>query len=360
MSFLSQQAKEELARIAREIVSPGKGILAADESTGTIGKRFQAINLENSETNRRAYRQLLFTADKDLGKFISGVIMYEETMYQKSDDGIPFPQLLKERGVLTGIKVDKGTVNIAGLKDETFTQGLDGLGERCAKYKKDGASFAKWRAVLKIGPSQPSNFAIENNAQGLALYAAICQQNGLVPIVEPEILMDGDHDLNVAFDTTVRVLSAVYKALNDSGVYLEGTLLKPNMVCPGTDCKKQYGSKEIACMTIEALRRSVPPAVPGIVFLSGGQSEEEATENLYHMNAMKKQEPWALSFSYGRALQASCLKAWKGDKNNLDQGQKVFMARARANGLATLGQTEGCKTANCGTKESLFEANYKY
>eukprot|EP00127_Corallochytrium_limacisporum_P003763 Clim_evm95s152 gene=Clim_evmTU95s152 len=356
---LSAELKQELASIAKQVAARGKGILAADESTGTIGKRFAGINVENNEPNRRNYRQLLFTSD--LGNFISGVIMFEETLYQKTDDGVLFPELLKKKGVLTGIKVDKGVVILPGTSDETTTQGLDNLDQRCAQYKKDGADFAKWRSVLKIDVKNgcPSELAVYENAKVLARYASICQKNGLVPIVEPEILMDGDHDLEIAVKVASRVLAATYKALHDHHVYLEGTLLKPNMVCPGQDCKTKYSPDDIAMATITVLQRTVPVAVPGIMFLSGGQSEEEAT---VHLNAMNNKEgvctPWSLSFSYGRALQASCLKAWVGKSENVAAAKEVFLARARANGEAQLGKYSGSAAGQ--SSGSLFEANYKY
>uniref|UniRef100_A0A672JQ33 Fructose-bisphosphate aldolase n=1 Tax=Salarias fasciatus TaxID=181472 RepID=A0A672JQ33_SALFA len=326
--FLTPEQKKELSDIAQRIVAPGKGILAADESTGSVAKRFQSINAENTEENRRLYRQLLFTADDRVNPCIGGVILFHETMYQKTDDGKPFPQYLKERGMVVGIKVDKGVVPLAGTNGETTTQGLDGLYERCAQYKKDGADFAKWRCVLKITPTTPSRLAIIENANVLARYASICQMHGIVPIVEPEILPDGDHDLKRCQYVTEKVLAAVYKALSDHHVYLEGTLLKPNMVTAGHSCSHKYSNQEIAMATVTALRRTVPPAVPGITFLSGGQSEEEASVNLNAMNQCPLHRPWALTFSYGRALQASALKAWGGKKENGKACQDEFIKRA--------------------------------
>jgi len=273
VSYLSKEKEDELRKNANAIVHPGKGILAADESTGTIGKRFEKIKVANEEENRRQYRQLLFAADPSISESISGVILYEETMYQKADDGSPLIKLLQDKHILPGIKVDKGTVDLAGTDGETTTQGLDGLAERCAKYARDGAKFAKWRSVLKIGPHTPSYQAMLENANVLARYASICQQNGLVPIVEPEVLPDGDHDLETAQRVTEEVLSFVYKALADHHVFLEGTLLKPNMVTQGQSCPKKYTPQEVALATVTALLRTVPAAVPGVVFLSGGQSE---------------------------------------------------------------------------------------
>lgn len=357
--YLTQAQAKELADIANRMVAKGKGLLAADESTGTIGKRFSAINLENNEEHRRQYRQLLFTTDNEISSYISGVILFEETLYQKTDDGIPFVTLLKNKGIIPGIKVDKGTVNLAGTNKETTTQGLDGLAERCKKYKADGADFAKWRCTLKIGEHEPSNLALIENANVLARYASICQQNGLVPIVEPEILPDGDHDLEKCQYVTEKVLAAVYKALSDHHVYLEGTLLKPNMVTAGQSCTKKYSHEQNALATVTALRRSVPAAVPGVVFLSGGQSEEDASLNLNAINQVKLLRPWALSFSYGRALQQSVIKAWQGKSENVKNGQNELLKRAKANSLATLGQYTGGEKGAAGS-ESLFVANHTY
>eukprot|EP00128_Syssomonas_multiformis_P014236 Colp12_sorted_trinity150504_noHs@3626 len=358
MAHLSAELRTELARIANFIASPGKGILAADESTGTIGKRFESIGVENSEPNRRAYRNLLFTAPDELSNYISGVIMYEETMYQKTEDGILFPALLKSKNILTGIKVDIGVNNLPGTNGETTTMGLDGLNERCAKYKKDGADFAKWRCVLKIGGGCPTELAIQENAKVLARYGTICQQNGLVPIIEPEILMDGDHDLTVAVNVTQRVLAATYKALQDHHLYLEGSLLKPNMVCPGASCPKKYTPEEVGQATVTVLQRTVPVAVPGVTFLSGGQSEEEATVHLNAMNRVPGKKPWALTFSYGRALQATVLKTWKGKTENVAEAQRMLLIRAKANSEASLGKYGGDAAGH--TSGSLYVANYSY
>ncbi|KAJ3583770.1 hypothetical protein NHX12_015592 [Muraenolepis orangiensis] len=358
--FLSTEQKKELSDIAHRIVAPGKGILAADESTGSVAKRFQGINAENTEENRRLYRQLLFTADDRVAPCIGGVIFFHETLYQKTDDGKLFPQLIKERGQVVGIKVDKGVVPLAGTNGETTTQGLDGLYERCAQYKKDGADFAKWRCVLKITPTTPSSLAIMENANVLARYASICQMHGIVPIVEPEILPDGEHDLKRCQYVTEKVLAAVYKALSDHHVYLEGTLLKPNMVTAGHSCSKKYSAQEVAMATVTALRRTVPPAVPGVTFLSGGQSEEEASINLNAINQSPLARPWALTFSYGRALQASALKAWGGKKANGKACQEEYIKRAMTNNLASQGKyvTSGDKGAAGG--DSLFVADHAY
>ncbi|KAG6407405.1 hypothetical protein SASPL_130396 [Salvia splendens] len=347
----------ELIKNAKYIATPGKGILAADESTGTIGKRLSSINVENIESNRQALRELLFTAPSALS-YLSGVILFEETLYQNTSDGKPFVELLQDNNVVPGIKVDKGTVDLAGTNGETTTQGLDSLAARCQQYYKAGARFAKWRSVLKIGPTEPSELSIQQNAQGLARYAIICQENGLVPIVEPEILTDGSHDIDKCAAATEVVLAAVYKALNDHHVLLEGTLLKPNMVTPGSDSPK-VSAEVIAEYTVRALRRTVPPAVPGIVFLSGGQSEEEATVNLSAMNKLEVLKPWTLSFSFGRALQQSTLKTWAGKKENVEKAQAAFVARCKANSEATLGKYVGGAGGDLAA-QSLYEQGYKY
>ncbi|AEC09256.1 Fructose-bisphosphate aldolase 4, cytosolic [Arabidopsis thaliana] len=358
MSSFTSKFADELIANAAYIGTPGKGILAADESTGTIGKRLASINVENVESNRRALRELLFTTPGAL-PCLSGVILFEETLYQKSSDGTPFVDMLKSAGVLPGIKVDKGTVELAGTNGETTTQGLDGLGDRCKKYYEAGARFAKWRAVLKIGVNEPSQLAIHENAYGLARYAVICQENGLVPIVEPEILVDGSHDIQKCAAVTERVLAACYKALSDHHVLLEGTLLKPNMVTPGSESAK-VAPEVIAEHTVRALQRTVPAAVPAIVFLSGGQSEEEATRNLNAMNQLKTKKPWSLSFSFGRALQQSTLKTWGGKEENVKKAQEAFLVRCKANSEATLGAYKGDAKLGEGAAESLHVKDYKY
>ncbi|CAG2225836.1 ALDO [Mytilus edulis] len=341
--YLTPEQEEELRLVANAIVAPGKGILAADESTGTIGKRFASIKAENSEENRRRYRELLFASDKVVAENISGVILFHETLYQSTKAGVPFVKVLKEKGIIPGIKVDKGVVPLAGTDGESTTQGLDGLAERCAQYKKDGAQFAKWRCVLKIGSETPTFQAMLENANVLARYASICQQNGLVPIVEPEVLCDGDHDLYTAQKVTEQVLAFTYKALSDHHVYLEGTLLKPNMVTAGQSCSK----------------KTVPAAVPGITFLSGGQSEEDATLNLNAINVFPGRKPWALTFSFGRALQASVLKAWQGKEESVKAAQEQLISRAKANGLAALGQYKGGVSGDA-AGESLFVPKHTY
>jgi fructose-bisphosphate aldolase, class I len=349
---------DELMKNAAYIGTPGKGILAADESTGTIGKRLSSINVENTEDNRRALRELLFCTPGAL-EFLSGVILFEETLYQKTKDGNPFVDVLNAGGVLPGIKVDSGTIEVAGTNGETTTQGHDGLAKRCQKYYEAGARFAKWRAVLKISATEPSQLAIDLNAQGLARYAIICQENGLVPIVEPEILVDGPHDIDRCAYVTEVVLAACYKALNDHRVLLEGTLLKPNMVTPGSDASK-VAHEVIAEYTVRSLQRTVPPAVPAIVFLSGGQSEEEATQNLNAMNKLQGKKPWSLTFSFGRALQQSTLKTWAGKVENVEKARAAFLARCKANSEATLGKYAGDAAGGEGVSESLHVKDYKY
>lgn len=360
MPYLSAEQQKELAQIADAVVAPGKGLLAADESTGSIGKRLATIGLENTEENRRTYRQLLFTSDASMSEAISGVILFDETFWQKTDDGTPFVELLKSRGIIPGIKLDTGMVELLGTNGETTTQGLDGLGDRCANYKKNGAQFAKWRCALKIGNGMPSQTAILENANVLARYASICQLNGIVPIVEPEILPDGEHTLEVTQAVTEKVLAAVYKALSDHNVFLEGTLLKPNMVTAGFQCPTKYTPEQNALATVTALSRTVPPAVPGVTFLSGGQSEENATLNLNSINQVKGvRRPWALTFSYGRALQASVLKAWAGKPENIPAAQAELVKRAKANGLAAVGKYVSSGAGVAGD-ESLFEKNRVY
>ncbi|CAO4369100.1 unnamed protein product [Caenorhabditis nigoni] len=355
---LTQAQKDELHQIALKIVQDGKGILAADESTGTIGKRLDAINLENNETNRQKYRQLLFTTP-NLNQHISGVILYEETFHQSTDKGEKFTDVLIKQGIVPGIKLDLGVVPLAGTIGEGTTQGLDKLAERAAAFKKGGCGFAKWRCVLNIGTHTPSHLGMLENANVLARYATICQANGLVPIVEPEVLCDGEHDLARAQKVTEQVLAFVYKALADHHVYLEGTLLKPNMVTPGQSSTSKATHEEIGLATVTALRRGVPAAVPGITFLSGGQSELDATANLNAINTAPLGKPWKLTFSYGRALQASVLKAWGGKDENIPAAQKTLLHRSKANGDASLGKYAGEDAAGAAA-ESLFVAKHSY
>lgn len=328
----------ELAKTAQAMVAKGKGILAADESTGTIGKRFQSINVSNDEANRRAYRDMLFTT-KGLGEQISGVILYDETLRQAAKDGTPFPQLLSSKGIIPGIKLDTGAKDMALCAGETVTEGLDGLAGRCAEYFKLGARFAKWRAVITIGENIPSASCIWANAHALARYAAICQEQGLVPIVEPEVLMDGAHTIERCHEMTEWTLSAVFDALYNQRVVLEHMVLKPSMVIAGNVCPAQAGISEVAERTLTVLKRTVPAAVPGIAFLSGGQSDEVATAHLDAMNKLGAGAlPWALTFSYGRALQQASLKAWRGAAANVGAGQAAISHRARMNSLAAIGQ----------------------
>ena len=331
-------SSHNLAATAKAMVAPGKGILAADESTGTIGKRFDSIGVENTEQHRRAYRNMLF-ATRGIGEHISGVILYDETLRQKAADGTPFVDVLNKAGVIPGIKVDAGAKPLAFCPGETITEGLDSLPKRCAEYFGLGARFAKWRAVIDIGRDMPSSTCIAANAHALARYAAICQEAGLVPIVEPEVLMDGDHDINRCEEVTEWTLNAVYDALYMHRVVLEHTVLKPSMVISGKKCAKQALVDEVAARTVRVLKRTVPAAVAGIAFLSGGQSDEVATAHLNSMNTQFKGDlPWPLSFSYGRALQQASLKAWKGQPANVPAAQAALAHRARMNGLASLGQ----------------------
>jgi fructose-bisphosphate aldolase class I len=328
--------EEQLNATARALVAEGKGILAADESSPTIKKRFDSIKIESTEDNRRDYRQMLFTTP-NAAQFISGVILFDETIRQKGSDGTPLVKGLESAGIIPGIKVDAGAKNLAGYPGEKVTEGLDGLRERFAEYVKLGARFAKWRAVYQITDTLPSRACIAVNAHALARYAALAQEAGIVPIVEPEVLMDGSHTIDRCDEVTEAVLDSVYDELALQGVNLEGSLLKPNMVLSGKDCPEQASVEEVARRTVRCLARTVPPAVPGIVFLSGGQSDEQSTLHLNAMNKLDMPRPWKLSFSYGRALQAAPLKAWSGKAANLKAGQEAFFERAKANGLAAKG-----------------------
>ena len=325
-------AEETLEATAGALVAPGKGILAADESTGTIEKRLKSIDVESTEENRRAYRELLFTT-AGIGDHISGVILYDETIRQSTRDGVPFTKVLEDAGVIPGIKVDMGAKPLAGAEGEKVTEGLDGLRERLTEYRDLGAKFTKWRAVIDIGESRPSAYCIHVNAHALARYAALSQETGLVPIVEPEVLMDGPHTLERCYEVTEATLESVFNELFSQRVVYERMLLKPNMVISGNECPKQAGPEQVAEATIRCFRSVVPAAVPGIVFLSGGQSDEQATANLNAINAGGP-HPWQLSFSYGRALQAPSLKAWRGEEANVQAGQDALSHRARLNGAA--------------------------
>jgi fructose-bisphosphate aldolase, class I len=324
-----------LEGIAKALVAEGKGILAADESSGTIKKRFDSIDVESTEDNRRAYRELLFTT-AGIEEFISGVILYDETIRQSAADGTPFPRLLEDRGIIPGIKVDMGAKPLAHAPGETVTEGLDGLRERLQEYYELGARFTKWRAVLSIGEGIPSDYCIWTNAHALARYAALSQEAGLVPIVEPEVLMDGDHTIDTSYHVTVKTQRAVFTELFDQRVEREGMLLKPNMILSGYECPDQADDDTVAEQTIKCLENEVPAAVPGVVFLSGGQSDEDATRRLNVMNA-RGPHPWELSFSYGRALQSPALQAWGGDPSKVEEAQKAFYRRAKFNSAARSG-----------------------
>ena len=328
---------DQLAETAQAMVAPGKGIIAIDESNNTIKKRFDSVGIDCTEDNRRAYRQMLLTTP-GLNEHISGAILYDETLRQKSSDGTPFTQIMMSKGIIPGIKVDKGPQPLAGFPGEVVTEGLDGLRERLKEYAQLGARFAKWRAVITIGEDIPSGTCIEANSHMLARYAALCQEVGIVPMVEPEVLMDGDHDIDICYEVTEVTLRSLFAALYDQNVMLEGTILKASMVVSGKSCPDQAGVDEVAEMTVQCLRSTVPATLPGIVFLSGGQSDHDATAHLNAMNQMGGL-PWPLSFSYGRAMQTAALKLWSADLvGNVAEAQQIVLARARDNGLAALGQ----------------------
>ncbi len=328
-------AANDLHETATALVAEGKGILAADESDGTIKKRFDSIGVESTEEKRRAYRDLLFTTE-GVEEYVSGVILFDETIRQSALEGTPFPKLLASKGIIPGIKVDKGAKPLALAEGETVTEGLDGLRGRLEEYRELGARFTKWRAVITIGESIPSEYCLWTNAHALARYAALSQEAGLVPIVEPEVLMDGDHTIERSFEVTSRTLHAVFTELRDQRVHFEGMLLKPNMVLSGYDASEHTSHDEVAEETMRCFYRHVPAAVPGIVFLSGGQSDEDATANLNAMNAIGP-HPWQLSFSYGRALQSPALKAWDGKPENVEAAQRAYYHRAKMNGAARTG-----------------------
>ena len=335
--------RSELERTARAMVAKGRGILAADESTGTIKRRFDAIKLESTEEHRRAYREMLFTTP-GAAESISGVIQYDETIRQRTRDGVPFPEYLARQGIIPGIKVDEGAKPLAGFAGETITEGLDGLRDRLAEYYTLGARFAKWRAVIDIADGIPTSYAIEANAHALARYAALCQERDIVPIVEPEVLMDGPHSIERCEEVTDRVLQAVFAQLFEARIYLEGMVLKPNMVISGKKATNRASPEQVAQATVRCLKRHVPAAVPGVAFLSGGQSPQEATLHLSLMNQVGGL-PWNLTFSYGRALQDTALKGWGGAAANFAAGQKEFAKRAKLNGLATQGRYQAALEA---------------
>ncbi|MGH6711234.1 MAG: class I fructose-bisphosphate aldolase [Bradyrhizobium sp.] len=330
----------DLNKVALAMVAPGKGVLAADESSGTIKKRFDAINVESTEETRRDYREMLFRAQEAMSQYVSGVILYDETIWQNAKDGTPLVKLIEQSGAIPGIKVDEGTQALPNCPGELITAGLDKLAERLKKYYERGARFAKWRAVIDIGKNVPTMTAIHVNAHALARYAALCQQAQIVPIVEPEVLMDGDHDIDRCYEVTQRVLNKTFQELRVQRVALEGMILKPNMAIAGKKSPKPSSVEEVAEKTIRLLKSCVPAAVPGIAFLSGGQSDEDATAHLNAMNRignLPSSLPWRLTFSYGRALQAAPQKAWSGKPENVAVGQRAFTHRARMNALASKG-----------------------
>jgi fructose-bisphosphate aldolase, class I len=328
---------QELEKTARALVAPGKGILAADESFGTIGKRFEAVGIESSEDSRRAYREMLFTTP-NIGEYLSGVILFEETLRQKASDGRPLAKVLEDQGIIPGIKVDKSTVPMPLSPNEKFTQGLDGLHDRLSEYREMGARFTKWRAVITIGGDIPTKSCVEANAEALALYAAFAQDHDLVPIVEPEVLIDGDHSIEQSYEATLWTLHETFDEIHDHGVELSALLLKPNMVISGKEAPDQASVEEVARYTVECLLRTVPPAVPGIVFLSGGQSDLQATQHLNAMNTIYEGLPWELSFSYARALQGQPMEIWGGKAENVERAQKIFHHRAKMNSAARDGR----------------------
>ncbi|XP_074294526.1 fructose-bisphosphate aldolase 2, chloroplastic [Silene latifolia] len=356
-SSLSVKASyaDELVKTAKSIASPGRGILAMDESNATCGKRLDSIGLENTEANRQAYRTLLVSAP-GLGQYISGAILFEETLYQSTTEGKKMVDVLIEQNIVPGIKVDKGLVPLAGSNNESWCQGLDGLASRSAAYYQQGARFAKWRTVVSI-PNGPSALAVKEAAWGLARYAAISQDNGLVPIVEPEIMLDGEHGIDRTFEVAKQVWAEVFYYLAENNVMYEGILLKPSMVTPGAECKDKATPEQVASYTLNLLRQRIPPAVPGIMFLSGGQSEMEATLNLNAMN--QAPNPWHVSFSYARALQNTCLKTWGGRAENVQAAQETLLARAKANSLAQLGKYTG-EGESDEANEGMFVKGYTY
>ena len=327
----------ELHKIACAMVTPGKGLLAADESSGTIKKRFDAVGIESTPESRRDYRELLFRSSEAMSKYVSGVILYDETIRQKAKDGTALVALIQQSGAIPGIKVDKGSKPLAACPGEKVTEGLDGLRERLTEYRELGARFAKWRAVIDIGPGIPSHTCVVANAHALGRYAALCQEQDIVPIVEPEVLMDGAHDMDRCYQVTEFVLKETFEQLYEQRIALEGMVLKPNMVVPGKKSGQRASVEEVAERTLKLLKNCVPPAVPGIAFLSGGQSDEEATAHLDALNRLGEL-PWHLTFSYGRALQAAPQKAWSGKSENVAAAQRAFTHRARMNALAALGQ----------------------
>ena len=328
---------QELEKTARQLVAPGKGLLAADESFGTIGKRFEAVGIETSEESRRAYREMLFTTP-EIGEYLSGVILFDETLRQEASDGRRLSQVLEDQGIIPGIKVDKSTVNMPLSPNEKFTQGLDGLHDRLAEYRELGARFTKWRAVITIGDGIPTRSCVEANAEALAMYAAFAQDHDLVPIIEPEVLIDGDHSIDRCYEVSEWTLHETFDEVRDHGVELSGLLLKPNMVISGKNASEQAGVEQVARNTVECLLRTVPPAVPGVVFLSGGQTDLQATQHLNAMNRLYEGLPWELSFSYARALQGQPMEIWGGSTDKVEAAQRAFRHRAKMNSAARDGR----------------------
>jgi len=355
-----EKYSDELIQTATAMVAEGKGLLACDESTGTVGTRLESIGLENTEDNRREWRELLFRTE-GLDEYISGAILYEETLFQKSEDGTPFVELLGSKGIIPGIKVDTGLKPLCGGGDgETWCSGLDDLHDRCSKYYAQGARFAKWRTAVRIDTDKgfPTSYAIDEAAHGLSRYARICQDTGLVPIVEPEILIDGNHDIATTAAVQEKLIVAVYKKLQDCGVMLEGTLLKPSMTVCGVDCENKPTPEEVAEMTVRTFERSIPAAMPGVTFLSGGISEEDSSLYLNAINTIKRKGPWRLTFSFSRALQSSCIKIWEGKPENKKKAQDQLKARAQANSEASKG--EYVAGSQPSIEESLYVKNYVY
>lgn len=360
LSMSLEKYSDELKATAAAMVSEGKGLLACDESTGTVGARLESIGLENNEANRREWRQLLFTAP-NIGDFISGAILFEETLYQDNTEGVPFVDVLNNAGIIPGIKVDTGLKPLCGGGEgETWCSGLDGLYDKCVLHYAKGARFAKWRTALRIDVDKgfPTDYAIDEAAHGLSRYARICQEAGLVPIVEPEILIDGDHDIHTTAKVQERVITTVYKKLQECGVMLEGTLLKPSMTVCGVDCKDKPSVEEIGALTVQTLSRSIPSAMPGVTFLSGGISEEDSSIYLNEINKIDRVGPWALTFSFSRALQSSCLKTWDGKPENVKAAQDQLFARAKANSEASSGSYKPGSQPSM--QESLYVKNYVY
>jgi len=355
-----EKYSDELKETAAKMVRPGFGLLACDESTGTVGTRLESIGLENVEENRQIWRQLLFTTP-ELGNYVSGAILFEETLYQSSTEGKPFVDLLNEAGIIPGIKVDSGLKPLCGGgPEETWCSGLDGLFEKCSAHYEQGARFAKWRTAVRINVEKglPSDLAVNEAAWGLARYARICQECGLVPIVEPEILIDGVHDIETTAKIQEHVVTTTYKYLQENGVMLEGSLLKPSMTVAGVDCPNKPTPEQVAAMTVRTLQRAIPPAMPGVTFLSGGISEEDSSVYLNEINKIKRVGPWALTFSFSRAMQSSCLKTWAGKPENVEAAQAQLLARARANSAASKGVYEPGSEPSL--EEALYVANYVY